>query len=148
MALTATTAITAAIAAARVGGGWLTDKFAVPSVAAFAQAFSLAGAVSLAIWPDPMVAAVALGMVGTGYGLISGCTAGAIALYWPPAAFGKIASQIYIAWCIAAVSLPILAGHLFDLTQGYHWTVVIAGCGNLVGVIVALGLPRRAPATA
>jgi hypothetical protein len=25
---------------------------------------------------------------------------------------------------------------------------VIAGCGNLVGVIVALGLPRRAPATA
>lgn len=146
MALTATTAITAAIAAARVGGGWLTDKFAVPSVAAFAQAFSLAGAVSLAIWPDPMVAAVALGMVGTGYGLISGCTAGAIALYWPPAAFGKIASQIYIAWCIAAVSLPILAGHLFDLTQGYHWTVVIAGCGNLVGVIVALGLPRRAPA--
>jgi OFA family oxalate/formate antiporter-like MFS transporter len=148
MALTATTAITGAIAAARVGGGWLTDKFAVPSVAAFAQAFSLVGAVSLAIWPDPMVAAVALGMVGTGYGLISGCTAGAIALYWPPAAFGKIASQIYIAWCIAAVSLPILAGHLFDLTQGYHWTVVIAGFGNLVGVIVALGLPRRAPATA
>ncbi len=148
MALTATTAITAAIAAARVGGGWLTDKFAVPFVAAFAQAFSLVGAVSLAIWPDPMVAAVALGMVGTGYGLISGCTAGAIALYWPAAAFGKIASQIYIAWCIAAVSLPILAGHLFDLTQGYHWTVVIAGCGNLVGVIVALGLPRKAPATA
>jgi uncharacterized membrane protein len=73
-----------------------------------------------------MVAAVALGMVGAGYGLISGCTAGAIALYWPPEAFGKIASQIYIAWCIAAVSLPILAGHLFDLTQGYHWTVVIA----------------------
>ncbi len=148
MALTATTAITAAIAAARVGGGWLTDKFAVPFVAAFAQAFSLVGAVSLAIWPDPMVAAVALGMVGAGYGLISGCTAGAIALYWPPEAFGKIASQIYIAWCIAAVSLPILAGHLFDLTQGYHWTVVIAGCGNLVGVIVALGLPRKAPATA
>ena len=147
-ALTATTAITAAIAAARVGGGWLTDKFAVPFVAAFAQAFSLVGAVSLAIWPDPMVAAVALGMVGAGYGLISGCTAGAIALYWPPEAFGKIASQIYIAWCIAAVSLPILAGHLFDLTQGYHWTVVIAGCGNLVGVIVALGLPRKAPATA
>lgn len=148
MALTATTAITAAIAAARVGGGWLTDKFAVPFVAAFAQAFSLVGAVSLVIWPDPMVAAVALGMVGTGYGLISGCTAGAIALYWPAAAFGKIASQIYIAWCIAAISLPILAGHLFDLTQGYHWTVVIAGCGNLVGVIVALGLPRKAPATA
>lgn len=147
MALTATTSITGAIAFARVSGGWLTDRFAVPTVAAFAQGFSLIGAVSLAIWPNPFVASIALGMVGMGYGFISGCTAGAIARYWPPAAYGKVASQIYIAWCIAAISLPILAGHLFDLTRGYHWTVIIAGCGNLIGVIVALGLPRHAPAS-
>ncbi|MGE0226702.1 MAG: nitrate/nitrite transporter [Acetobacteraceae bacterium] len=143
MALGATTAITGAIAIARVSGGWLTDRFAVPSVAAFAQAFALAGAISLALWPNPLVAAVALGMVGMGYGFISGCTAGAIARYWPPAAYGRIASRIYIAWCIAAISLPILAGHLYDLTKGYDTTIVIAGCGNLIGVIVALGLPRR-----
>jgi MFS family permease len=143
MALTATTAITGAIAVARVGGGWLTDRFPVPFVAAGAQGLALIGAVSLALWPDPLVAGVGLGLVGMGYGFISGCTAGAIARYWPAAAYGKIASRIYIAWCIAAISLPILAGHLYDLTQGYHWTVVIAGCGNLVGVIVALGLPRR-----
>jgi OFA family oxalate/formate antiporter-like MFS transporter len=148
MALTATTAITGAIAFARVSGGWLTDRFPVPYVAAFAQGLALLGAVSLALWPNPMVAAVALGLVGMGYGFISGCTAGAIARYWPATAYGKIASRIYIAWCVAAISLPILAGHLFDLTQGYHWTVVIAGCGNLVGVIVALGLPRGAPGQA
>ena len=142
MALASTTAITGAIAVARVSGGWLTDRFAVPYVAAFAQGFALVGAVSLALWPNPLVAAVALGMVGMGYGFISGCTAGAIAAYWPAAAYGRIASRIYIAWCIAAISLPILAGHLFDLTKGYHATVVIAGCGNLIGVIVALGLPR------
>jgi len=146
MALTATTAITGAIAFARVSGGWLTDRFPVPTVAAFAQAFSLLGAIGLAIWPNALVASIALGMVGMGYGFISGCTAGAIARYWPAAAYGKVASQIYIAWCIAAISLPILAGHLFDLTRGYHWTVVIAGCGNLIGVIVALGLPRETQA--
>jgi len=143
MALTATTVITGAIAFARVAGGWLTDRFAVPTVAAAAQGFALLGALSLIVWPEPMVAAVALGMVGMGYGFISGCTAGAIARYWPPAAYGRVASRIYIAWCVAAISLPILAGHLFDLTQGYHWTVVIAAGGNLVGVIVALGLPRE-----
>ena len=145
MALAATTAIAGGIAVARVGGGWLTDHFPVPHVAAFAQGFALTGAILLTLWPNPWVAALALGMVGMGYGFISGCAAGAIALYWPPADFGRIASRIYIAWCVAAISLPVLAGHLYDLTGGYETTVIIAGCGNLVGVIVSLGLPRRAP---
>ena len=145
MALAATTAIAGGIAVARVSGGWLTDRFPVPYVGAFAQGFALTGAILLTLWPNPWVAAVALGMVGMGYGFISGCAAAAVALYWPPADYGRIASRIYIAWCLAAISLPILAGHLFDLTRGYETTVIIAGCGNLVGVIVALGLPRRAP---
>lgn len=142
MALAATTAITGAIACARVSGGWLTDRFPVPFVAAFAQGFALAGAVLLTLFPSPLVAAVALGMVGMGYGFISGTTAGAIAIYWPPGDYGKIASRIYIAWCVAAISLPILAGHLYDLTHGYATTVLIAGIGNLIGVLVALSLPR------
>jgi MFS family permease len=142
MALGATTAIAGGIAVARLSGGWLTDRFPVPHVAAFAQGFALAGAILLSLWPNPWVAAVALGMVGMGYGFISGCTAAAVALYWQPADYSRIASRIYIAWCVAAISLPILAGHLFDLTRGYETTVIIAGCGNLVGVIVALGLPR------
>ena len=146
LALAATTAIAGGIALARVSGGWLTDRFPVPHVGAFAQGFALAGAILLTLWPQPWVAAVALGMVGMGYGFISGCAAAAVALYWPPADYGRIASRMYIAWCVAAISLPLLAGYLFDLTRGYETTVIIAGCGNLVGVIVALGLPRRAPA--
>lgn len=145
LALAATTAIAGGIAVARVSGGWLTDRFPVPHVGAFAQGFALTGAILLTLWPHPWVAAVALGMVGMGYGFISGCAAAAVALYWPPADYGRIASRMYIAWCVAAISLPLLAGYLFDLTQGYETTVIIAGCGNLVGVIVALGLPRRAP---
>lgn len=145
MALAATTAIAGGIAVARVSGGWLTDRFPVPHVGAFAQGFALTGAILLTLWPQPWTAAVALGMVGMGYGFISGCAAAAVALYWPPADYGRIASRMYIAWCVAAISLPLLAGYLFDLTRGYETTVIIAGCGNLVGVIVALGLPRRAP---
>ena len=143
MALTATTFITGSIACARVSGGWFTDRIPVPFVAAGAQGFALIGAILLTIWPNPMVAAVALGMVGMGYGFISGATAGAIAIYWPVEVYGRIASRLYIAWCIAAVSLPLLAGHLYDVTKGYYAAVIIAGGGNLIGVIVALGLPRK-----
>lgn len=143
MALFATTAITGAIAAARLGGGWLVDRFAVPLVMAGAQGLALAGTIVLTLWPAPLVATITLAMIGMGYGLISGSAAGAIALYWASGDYGRIASRVYIAWCIAAVSLPVLAGHLYDLTGGYRMAVIIAGCGNLLGVGIALSLPRQ-----
>ena len=145
MALATITAITAAIACARLAGGWLVDRFPVPFVSAFAHGLALSGAVLLTLWPAPLVAALALGMIGMGYGFVSGSTAGGIALYWPPAEYGRIASRLYIAWCVAAVTLPILAGYLFDITRSYHAAVIIAGCGNLLGLSIALGLPRQAP---
>jgi len=145
LAIGATTAITGAIACARLTGGFLTDRFPIPAVAAFAHLVGLSGAVVLTLFPRPDVAAVALGLIGVGYGFVSGVTAGGVAFYWPAAEYGKIASRTYIAWCFAAVSLPVLAGHLFDLTGGYTATVMIAGCGNILGVVFALGLPSRRP---
>jgi MFS family permease len=143
VALVATTAIPAAIAAARVGGGGLVDRFPVPVVMAAAHALALAGTVVLTLWPAPMVSTVTLGMIGVGYGFVSGATAGAIAFYWPSRDYGRIASRIYIAWCAAAISLPVLAGHLYDLSGGYSLAVIIAGGGNLLGIGLACLMPRQ-----
>jgi MFS transporter, OFA family, oxalate/formate antiporter len=144
LALGATTAITGAIAGARIGGGWLVDRFPMSRVSMAAHAWSLLGALLLTAWPGPLVAVPALGMIGMGYGIVSGATAGAIAQYWPRNAFGRVAGRMYIAWCVAAVSLPVLAGWLFDRTQGYTTAVIVAAAGNLLGILVASGLPRRA----
>ena len=127
-ALAATTGITAAIAAARLGGGLMVDRMSVPVVAATAQAIALGGAVLLTLVPTPEMAIPTLGMIGIGYGLISGVTAGAVALYWPKALFGQTASRIYIAWCLAALTLPLLACTATDpakpnLTGGFAITV-------------------------
>lgn len=143
LAIAATTGITGAIAGARVSGGYLVDRFAVPFVMCGGHLLALLGAVLLTLWPAPATAVVALGMIGTGYGFVSGATAGGIGVYWPPADFGRVAGRTYIAWCAAAVSLPVLAGTLFDLTQGYGAAIIVAGCGNLVGMAVSLTLPRR-----
>ncbi len=142
LALGATTLITGAIAAARVGGGWLVDRYAIPRVAAGAHLWSLAGALLLTLWPGPLVAVPALAMIGMGYGIVSGLTAGAIAQYWHRNAFGRIAGRLYIAWCIAAISLPVLAGWLYDRTQGYGAAVLIAAGVNVLGILLALRLPR------
>ena len=141
LALGATTLITGAIAAMRIGGGALVDRFAAPHVACAAHLWSLTGALILTLWPGPLVSVLGLAMIGMGYGLISGLTAGVIPRYWHRNLFGQIASRMYIAWCIAAITLPVLAGWLFDRTQGYVAVVMIAACINVVGALLALRLP-------
>jgi OFA family oxalate/formate antiporter-like MFS transporter len=143
LAVYGTTFIAGSIAAARLGGGWMVDWLTIPAVAAGAHAVALAGNVTLTLWPGPGVSVLALTLVGLGYGLISGLTAAAVAVYWRRALYGRMASRIYLAWCAAAIILPITAGRLFDLTQGYAVAVLIAAGCNALGVLVALGLPHQ-----
>jgi MFS transporter, OFA family, oxalate/formate antiporter len=143
LAVYGTTFITATIAAARLGGGWMVDWLAIPTVAAGAHAVALAGNVALTVWPGPLVSVFSLALVGMGYGVISGVTAAAVAVYWRRALYGRVASRVYLAWAAAAIVLPIIAGRLFDLTQGYGSAVLIAAGANALGILVSLGLPRR-----
>lgn len=146
-ALGGTTFITGAIAAARIGGGWLVDRFEVPWVACAAHLIALSGSLLLLAFPRPAVAVLAMTLIGMGYGFISGLTAGAIARYWHKNDFGRVAGQLYIAWCVAAVSLPVVAGWLFDRTQAYHGAMMIAAVGNLLGAMLATSLPRNREGT-
>jgi OFA family oxalate/formate antiporter-like MFS transporter len=143
LAVYGTTFITATIAAARLGGGWMVDWLAIPTVAAGAHSVALAGNVALTLWPGPLVSVFSLALVGLGYGVISGVTAAAVAVYWRRALYGRVASRVYLAWAAAAIVLPIIAGRLFDLTQGYGTAVLIAAGANVLGILVSLGLPRR-----
>jgi MFS transporter, OFA family, oxalate/formate antiporter len=54
-----------------------------------------------------------------------------------------VASRLYIAWCLAALILPVFAGWLFDQTQGYRAAILIAAGANVLGVYFAAGLPPR-----
>ena len=148
LAVYGTTFIAGTIAVARLGGGWMVDWLTIPAVAAGAHAVALAGNVALTLWPGPGVSVLALALVGLGYGVISGVTAAAVAVYWRRALYGRMASRIYLAWCAAAIILPITAGYLFDLTRGYGSAVLIAAGGNALGILVALGLPHQRAARA
>jgi OFA family oxalate/formate antiporter-like MFS transporter len=143
LAVYGTTFIAGTIAVARLGGGWMVDWLTIPTVAAGAHAVALAGNVALTLWPGPEVSVLALALVGLGYGVISGLTAAAVAVYWRRTLYGRVASRIYLAWCAAAIVLPITAGRLFDLTRSYEAAILIAAGGNALGILVALGLPRQ-----
>jgi MFS family permease len=142
LAVGATTFITGAVGAARIAGGWLVDHFAAARVGIGAHACSLAGAVVLILIPGPLAAACALALIGMGYGIVSGLVAGAIAQYWHRNQFGLVASRLYIAWCAAAVSLPVIAGALFDRSGSYAAAVWIAAAINVAGMFIARLLPE------
>jgi MFS transporter, OFA family, oxalate/formate antiporter len=142
-ALLATTGITGAIALARLSGGWLVDRLPVPLVAASAQSIALLAAIALTLMPSPEMAIIALGLIGVGYGLISGLMAASVACYWPKAMFGHVVGRTYIAWCLAAISLPVLAGRLYDFTGSYEMAVMVAGAASLFAVLVSLTLPKQ-----
>jgi OFA family oxalate/formate antiporter-like MFS transporter len=144
LATLATTGVSGAIAFARLAGGSLVDRFAIPKVMAAAQASAAVGALLISLAPSPQAAIAALLAVGMGYGIISGATAAAIGSYWQRAVFGRVAGRVYIAWCLAAVTLPILAARLFDLTGTYTTAFLVAGACNLVAAAVALTLPQQA----
>lgn len=143
LAVAATTGLTGAIAIARISGGWLVDRFAVPHVMCAAHGLALGGGLLLTLLPSPVTAVLGLGMIGLGYGFISGATAGGIGLYWRPADYGRVAGRTYIAWCLAAITLPVLAGYLFDMTREYSTAVLIAAGANIAGMAMALTMPRR-----
>jgi OFA family oxalate/formate antiporter-like MFS transporter len=143
LAVYGTTFIAGSIALARIGGGWMVDWLSIPGVAAGAHAIALLGNMALTLWPGAEMSVVALTLVGIGYGIISGLTAAAVAVYWQRTLYGRMASRIYLAWCAAAIVLPTTAGRLFDLTHGYGEAILIAAGANVLGVLVALGLPRQ-----
>jgi len=138
--LAATTVITGAIALARILGGWLVDRFPVSQVMAGAQLWALSGAVLLSLWPTASAAVPCLTMIGMGYGLISGASAAAIGQWWPMALFGLVAGRLYIGWCAAAISLPLIAATLYDASGNYSTAIVLAGAFNAVALLVALRL--------
>ena len=62
-------------AAMQIPGGWLVDRFAVPYVMCAAHALALGGGLMMTVLPAPVTAVAGLGMIGLGYGFISGATA-------------------------------------------------------------------------
>jgi MFS family permease len=129
LALSATTAITGCIAAARIGGGWLADRVPAPLVMAGAHALALSADALLVLFPGPLLAVATLAVIGIGYGLVSGSVAAAIGIYWGSAQYGRLAGRLYVAWCVAAITLPVVAGRVFDLTGGYAAVIMIAAVG-------------------
>jgi hypothetical protein len=104
---------------------------------------SLAGAVMLSLIPTPVVAAFALALIGMGYGFVSGLVAGAIARILAQESV-RIHRQPAVHRVVRGCDqLPCHRRALFDRTGGYAIRSARGRGINVLGVLVARGLPAR-----
>ena len=77
--------------------------------------------------------------------VVIGFTYGALIAVYPVAIgrhFGQRASalaygRIFVTWGIAGLLAPVIAGALFDITQSYRYSMLIAMISSLISAIVA-----------
>lgn len=104
----------------RISGGWLSDRFEARWIAFGATLGAVILPAGLLLAPGSvLVAAVSVAL----YGFMGGAKVGALAYlagsYFGQRAFGTLYGAINATIAFAVASAPLLANHIYDLTQSY-----------------------------
>jgi MFS family permease len=128
-----------ALMIARVGTGYLLDRFFAPRLAAF---FFCVAAVGMGVLMFGAAARIALGaafLIGMGMGAEGDIIAYSLSRYFGLKAFGTAYGYTFGAFVLAGALGALLMGVGFDFTRSY--TVPLAGF--LVAMLMAAGLMTR-----
>lgn len=137
LAVGAVTAVTLLGAVARLGTGFLADRFGAPLLAAFSVVLQAAGLLALAFAPEQMpVLLLFVLSFGIGGGNIRLLAAVILAEYYGPAAFGRIQGAHFTALLPGTVLGPVITGALHDAGYGYG-----AGLALFAAVCLVTAVP-------
>ncbi len=144
IAVAAVTAVTLLGAVARLGTGFLADRFGPGPLAACSVVLQAVGLFALAIAPQqlPVLLLFVLSF-GFGSGNIRLLAAVMLAEYYGPAAFGRIQGAHFAALLPGTVIGPVIAGALHDGGHGYGAGFILFACVSLATAMPLLLL--RAP---
>ncbi len=131
---------------ARLGTGYLLDRFHAPFVAAALLICPAAGFLSLAVAPSETVAALTLVSFGIGLGLEFDALGYFCVQYFGHAALGRIYASLFALFSIAGAVGSYLAGYSYDMFSSYTALLWCGGIATFVAVIftAALGDYRTA----
>jgi len=96
----------------------------------------------LYLFPGAAMSLVALACVGAAFGATTSCYPVTIARYYDAARMPAIYGRISLAYGVAGLTAPYLAGALHDLRGDYALAVLIAAAVGLASLAVNATLPR------
>ena len=134
--------IGAASVVGRLGLNALAPRFGLLTMYQSAYAILL---VSFGLWlpAHSYASLVAFGLVmGVGYGGIAAMAPAVTANIFGIEGLGELLGIVFTGFGVACLVGPPLAGVLVDYTHDYHWPVLVAGVGALLGLLVVIPLRR------
>ncbi len=127
-----------------VGGfvaGALADRFPVRRLLVLLPLVSAAALLALAFSAGPAAAIAGLGVIGFAYGAVIAVYPVAVAAYVGIDLAAKAYGRVFIAWGLAGLAAPWLAGLLFDARGDYGLALLLAAGAGLLSAAVAAILP-------
>lgn len=140
----APTLIAVANMAGSLTGGVLTDRTGWRAPLIVLPACTAAALGLLLVAPDVSVTLAALALIGGCYGAIIAVYPAAIAKIFGIEHSAAIYGRVFIAWGLAGLCAPWLAGALFDRSGTYTTAIVIALALSLTSTVLVYRLPRKA----
>lgn len=128
--------------AARVGAGYLFDRFFAPHVSLAIFAVAACAAFALAGFPGLMLAIVATILIVIGSGAESDLIGYLVGRYFGLKNYGQIFGGIYAMFMIGIAFGPFLFGVAFDIWGNYNVPFLFAGAGLTLICALLLLLPR------
>lgn len=120
---------------ARLGSGYLLDRFHAPFVAAALLFCPAVGFLSLAVAPSETVAAFTLVSFGIGLGLEFDALGYLCVQYFGRAALGRIYASLFALFSIAGAVGSYLAGYSYDVFSSYTALLLCGAAATFVAVI-------------
>lgn len=124
-------------AAGGVLAGLAADTFKPKTIVTVLPAIAGISLGIAAIAPSASIALAALVIIGFTYGALIAVYPVAIARHFGPQASAKAYGRIFIAWGVAGLLAPVVAGALHDATQSYSYPLLLAMGLSLVSSVAA-----------
>jgi sugar phosphate permease len=125
---------------ARLGAGYLLDRFHAPFVSAALLTCPLLGFICLAFVPDPTIAAFTIVSIGIGLGLEFDALGYFCAQYFGRLALGRIYGTLFVIFSVGGAVGSYLAGLSYDVFSSYTALLICAGIATFVAVAFTASL--------
>ncbi len=141
-ASTAASALGAASFLARLGTGWLLDRFFGPHVAFATLGVTAGGILLLANAGHLWTGVAAAVLVGLGLGAEAGITPYLLTRYFGLRSFSTLYGVTWTVYAFAGALGPVLLGRAFDLTGSYVRLLEVLAGTTLLAALLMLAMPR------
>ncbi len=127
---------------ARLGTGWLLDRFFGPRVALALLSLAAAGIYLLASAATFWTGALAAILIGLGLGGEAAITPYLLTRYFGLRSFSTLYGFTWTFYAFAGAIGPVILGRAFDMTGSYARLLVVLAGGTFVAAAVMIFMPR------